>query len=613
MNPATAMARVLVDELVRHGVVHLVLSPGSRSAPLALAAHEHPEVILHVRIDERSASFLALGMNRVAAPSPVSAVVCTSGTAVANLFPAVVEADAAGVPLVLLTADRPPELRGTGANQTIDQVGIFGATTRWACDLGVAEERPGMVATWRSTVSRAVAEAAGTGGAPPGPVHLNVPFREPLIPGDDTAFVEPLSRQDTRAAPFASPHDHPPAAASRVKEGTGRRGPWTAVVAGGWALAASRAGATDGWSDARRVLEMLAGARRGVVVAGDGGDPGAAELAARWGLPLLAEPTSGARHGPCAIGTGALLLAAPDFAERHRPDLVVVTGKPGLSRPVQAQLGAAPQLRFDPHGRWWDPARATTVLVPASVEAWLLATAGGGERGAGGDTAADSPWLRAWRDADARARSTIDRVLDARDGVSEPRVARDVAAALPGGSLLVAGSSRPIRDLDAYAAPREGLRILGNRGASGIDGFASTAIGAALRWTHGPRVALTGDLGLLHDANGLILGPGEERPSLALVVVHNDGGGIFHGLPQAGAEGFERLFGTPHGVDVADLARVGRHGHVRVERAGDLLPAVHSAVEGPGITLIEVRTDRHATAALHRELAAAVASATGPG
>ena len=240
-----------------------------------------------------------------------------------------------------------------------------------------------------------------------------------------------------------------------------------------------------------------------MVVAGDGGDPGAAQLAARLGWPLLAEPTSGARHGSAAIGTGALLLASAAFRDAHVPDLVVVSGKLGLSRSVQALLGAAPQVRFDPHGRWWDPVRGTELLVPARVDAWLAGLVD--ELPVG-----PVPWLAAWRDADAAARAAVDAALDADDAPSEPLVARDLVGALPRDALLVAASSRPIRDLDAYAVPRP-LATVGNRGASGIDGFVSTALGAALAWD-GPVAALAGDLSVLHDANGLTLGPGEVVP-----------------------------------------------------------------------------------------------------
>jgi 2-succinyl-5-enolpyruvyl-6-hydroxy-3-cyclohexene-1-carboxylate synthase len=576
MNPATAFAVTLVDELARCGLAEAVLAPGSRSAPLAMALWDRAapgsRLRLHVRIDERSAAFLALGLAK--ASGRPTALVCTSGTAAAHFHAAVIEASEAGVPLLVLTADRPPELRGTGANQTIDQVKLYGDAVRWFCEAGVPEARPGMNAYWRSLACRAWAAAAGADGGFPGPVHLNLALREPLVPdlpgaadatGAASGWPEPL-------------------------DGRPDGGPWTrfpGIPAGG------------------PVLE-LPWTERGVVVCGDGcGDPVALlRLAEQAGWPVLAEPSSGARSGPMSLAAYPYLLDSPGFVARHRPDVIVSAGRPGLSRAQLGYLKPAPPGVPARHvviaqgpGHWADPVRSATDVVPAVRLA--------GEPGPGAATA----WLASWRAADAAARAAAAAVLDDGEALSEPRLARDLAAALPDGALLWAASSLPIRDLDQQMAPRAGLRVLASRGASGIDGLISAAAGAALahqRAGGGPAAALLGDLAFLHDAPGLFAGPGEPQPDLAVVVVNNDGGGIFSLLEQAEFGGpFERVFGTPHGADVGSLATAAGRPSVTLDRAGGLA----GALRGHGIRVVEVRTSREAGTALRRKLREACTAA----
>jgi 2-succinyl-5-enolpyruvyl-6-hydroxy-3-cyclohexene-1-carboxylate synthase len=577
MNPATALAVTLVDELARCGLAEAVLAPGSRSAPLAMALWDRAGagsgLRLHVRIDERSAAFLALGLAK-ASGRPV-ALACTSGTAAAHFHAAVIEASEAGVPLLVLTADRPPELRGTGANQTIDQVKLYGDAVRWFCEAGVPEARPGMNTYWRSLACRAWAAAGGADGAFPGPVHLNLALREPLVPGlPDAADVT------GGEAGWPEPLDGRP-------DG----GPWTRFP-----------GAPAG----TRALE-LPWTERGVVVCGDGcGDPAALlRLAEQAGWPVLAEPSSGARTGPMSLAAYPYLLDSPGFVAGHRPDVIVSAGRPGLSR---AQLGflkpaASPGgparhvVIAQGPGHWADPVRSATDVVPA------VRLAGGPGPGAG------RAWLASWRAADAGARAAAAAVLDDGETLSEPRLARDLPAALPDGALLWAASSLPIRDLDQQMAPRAGLRVLASRGASGIDGLISAAAGAALahqRGGGGPAAALLGDLAFLHDAPGLFAGPGEPQPDLAVVVVNNDGGGIFSLLEQAESGGpFERVFGTPHGADVGSLAAAAGLPAVTVGRARDLA----GALRGRGIRVVEVRTSREDGAALRRKLREACTAA----
>jgi len=582
MNPSTAFATVFTDELIRCGLREVVLAPGSRSAPLAMALHERcaagGPLRLHVRIDERTAAFLALGLAK--ASGRPAAVLCTSGSAAANFHPAVIEADESGVPLLLLTADRPPELRGTGANQTIDQLHLYGGAVRWFADVGVPEARPGMNGYWRSLAGRAWAAAAGAAGGFPGPVQVNLPLRDPLVPG----------------LPDAGPPEHDPAGWPESLDGRPGGTAWTRL-----------AGETGPGQPGALELPWT---ERGVLLAGDGAVRAGplAALAEAAGWPVLAEPSSGARRGAAALTAYQYLLDDPTFTAAHRPDLVISAGRPGLSR---GQLGFLRQaaghgarhvaLTQGP-GRWADPARSATD-VAAGVR-----LAGGPPPGPATD------WLRGWQRADAAARRALDAVLDAGPELTEPRLARDLAAALPDGALLWAASSLPIRDLDRQMAARAGLRVLASRGASGIDGLISAASGAALAHQAaggGPAVALLGDLAVLHDSPGLFAGPGEPRPDLVIVVASNDGGGIFSTLePAAFPDSFERVFGTPHGARFSALAAAAGLPYQELREAADL-PA---ALRGGGLRLVEVPAGRAAGAALRQRLhEAAMAAIRGPG
>ena len=552
MNPSTALARVLVDELVRGGVREAVLSPGSRSAPLALALHAADadgRLRLHVRLDERSAGFLAVGLAK-AGGRPVP-VVTTSGTAVANLHPAVLEAAHSGASLVVLSADRPPELRGAGANQTVDQLRLYGDAVRLFTELGTPDARPGQNAYWRSQVCRVLA-AARTG-----PVQVNVGLRDPLVPDGDDAWVEPLDGRPGGA-------------------------PWTDVLAAP--------------APPRPVDDLPA---RTVVVLGDG-PPGPAvraqELAAARGWPVLAEPSSSA--GPGALPAVELLLSAVlEGGALPAPDRVLVVGRPTLTRAVGRFAASVPcdvvgGLPGAPQG-WADAGRRADRVLPAVPQA------------VGGPV--DAEWLPLWQAAGAAAARAVAHVLGD-GGLSEPVVAREVQRAAAGG-LLVVGSSKPVRDLFLLAPAG---RVLANRGVAGIDGMVSTAVGAALAARSddaGPSWALLGDLTFLHDASGLVLGPAEPRPDLCVVVVSNDGGAIFGTLEQGGGDhqdAFERVFGTPHGVDLGALCAATRTPHVLVATLAELRAALAPT---PGLRVVEVRTDRREAVALHVRLGEAVREA----
>jgi 2-succinyl-5-enolpyruvyl-6-hydroxy-3-cyclohexene-1-carboxylate synthase len=630
VNPSTAFATVLVDELVRCGLREAVIAPGSRSAPLAMALHaasvsspwppsspgpssgpsSSGRLRLHVRIDERSAAFLALGLAK-ASRRPV-VVVCTSGTAAAHFHAAVIEADEAAVPLIVLTADRPPELRETGANQTIDQIKIYGSAVRWFCETGVPENRPGQAGYWRSLACRAWSLAAGNVASFPGPVHLNLPLREPLVPDLADSVGEAGAAGDAwGAGGLNAARETAEAGPGWCEPLAGRPGgaPWTQFAVG-----PSGCGPADSGS-ARAGPELtLDWTERGVMVCGDGtADPSAVvRLAEEAGWPLLAEPSSGVRRGPAALGSYQYLLDSASFTGAHRPDLIISAGRPGLSRGQLALLrsAAAPVRHIvlsQGPGRWSDPARtATEVAGSIRLRGAPRPTDAVGAAGSSG-------WLRSWLAADAAAQQAADLMLAADGSLSEPLLARDVAGALPPGALLWVASSMPARDLDRHMVPRADLRVLASRGASGIDGLVSSSIGAALAHQAaggGPAAALLGDLALLHDAAGLMLGPQEPRPDLCLIVVNNDGGGIFSTLEQAAfPDSFERVFGTPHGADLQALAVAAGLPYLRVQSAA-ALPGV---VAGTGLRLLEVRTERADGAKLRSAIGEACAAALGSG
>jgi 2-succinyl-5-enolpyruvyl-6-hydroxy-3-cyclohexene-1-carboxylate synthase len=563
---ALRCASVFVDGLVHGGLEHATVSPGSRSTPIALALRRHPGVRVHVHLDERASAFFALGIAK-ATGRPV-AVACTSGTAAAELLPAAVEASMSRVPLLLLTADRPPELRGVGANQTIDQVRLYGRYVKRYLEAPVPGDEPGP-ARWRALAGEAI--SAATGG-PPGPVHVDLPFREPLTPTATGPAFEPapLARQEALGTP------------PEVADGTSTR--------------------TD--PDDEGFLEEIRDVGRGAIVAGSlrGAAPAIVELAGRLGWPLLAEPTSGLRV-PGALAAGQFLLSNGSFASDHVPELVVQVGAAPTSRAGLAFVAAAERLVIvDPDDLVADPARVAERWFRAPPDRLAEVAI---DRLAGRP---DDGWLRGWLEADARARRAVDAALDARDDPDEGRLARDVAASLPEGSTLVVGSSMPVRDLDAYMLPRDGLRVLANRGASGIDGFVSTVLGVAA--TGAPTTALCGDLTLLHDV-GSLLWSARRGADAVFVVPNNDGGVIFSFLEQRSLPELEELFTTPHGLDLGAVCHAAGAGHRRVERARGLSPALEDARAAGGVHVLEVPIDRDTNVRRHAEVHAEVARALG--
>lgn len=534
-----ACAQAVVAALVALGVREAVLAPGSRSAPLAYAldaADRAGRLRLHVRVDERTAAFLALGLAK-ASGDPV-AVVTTSGTAVANLHPAVLEAWHSHLPVVMVTADRPQAMVNTGANQTTHQDQLFTPHLRGRATLTDAIDDP---RTWRFETARVVALATGVRSRTPGPVHLNLQLSEPLAPTEvvETPATAPISTDITSILV--------PGPATVLEPG-----PRTVLLAG----------------DARPEVGRAA-----------------AELAAGAGIPLLAEPPSNARAGTTAIATYRLLLTSLLASAVER---VVVVGHPTLSRPVTRLLSRAgvELIVVSPYADWTDPGRRAALVTDAVR--WA-------EPGA-------AEWLRSWQQADAELSSRLDRLLAEQDDLTGPDVARTLWAALTSEDVLFAGSSNPIRDLDLAARTATAPVVHANRGLSGIDGSVSTATGVALA-SGRPTHALLGDVTTVHDLTGLVVGPGEPRPDLRLVVVNDDGGSIFatleHGDP-ARAAAFERVFATPHGLGFEALAAAVGADYRRVTDRTQLSAALAGAP--PGLEIVEVVVDRTGRRRLDQEI-----------
>ncbi len=557
-------AATLVDEWVRWGLTDAVLAPGSRSTPLALALADHPDLRVHVHHDERGAAFLALGL---ALGTGLPAIVLTtSGTAAAELHAAVIEADLARVPMIVCTADRPPELHDVGAPQAIDQRHLFGQSVRWFHDPGVADASTRR--RWRGLAARAAAVATGV---VPGPVHLNLPFREPLV-------------GRTLSIP----------ASEAGAEDAARRPTMQHVAEPEVALALSLRG------------------QRGLLVAGPGSGPGRPldTLARKLGWPVLAAPQAPVWGVAGAVIPAAdAMLRAAWLADALRPQVIVRLGLPLASRVVGEWLARsdAYEIAVSGPGRWTDPHGTADLVLPveppALVAAWAAALA---EPGVAGVPVAGGAWRDAWEEASTTAVVALDEAMSAEPELHEPEIARATMASLPDGVEVLVSSSMPIRDLEWYAHPRAGVRIHANRGANGIDGIVSTAVGIALAGR--PTVLVVGDLAFLHDVTGLV-GAAGRGIDLTVLVVDNDGGGIFSFLPQAGSldpAQFELLFGTPHGLDLVAVARAFGVTAREVDDVGD---ALEEAVGAGGARVLLVRTDRAANVDVHARLHAAVLSA----
>jgi 2-succinyl-5-enolpyruvyl-6-hydroxy-3-cyclohexene-1-carboxylate synthase len=603
MTPTTDMytlLRAFVDELARCGMQAACTSPGSRSAPLALTLAHERRLRCYSHIDERCAAFFALGLAK-ATGLPV-AVACTSGTAAAELLPAVIEAHEARVPLLVLTADRPAELRDNGAGQAIDQLKLFGAAAKWFVEVGVHEAGEEQLRWMRTLACRAYWTALE---GRPGAVHLNFPLREPLI------------------------EEIPPA-----EDGSGRED-GAPLVRWRPPMPASPAASRD-------LRDLVTQARRGIVVAGRHErstrlGAAAAAFAETLGWPLLADPMSGARGGRAAVAHYDALLRDPEWTTALSPDLVVRVGDLPVSKPLRGWLASLPDVRqvaLDPEGAWQDPASVVSdslALEPAAaLEELAVAIA---------DSAAtEDDWLSSWRSADERAAEAIDGVIGGAGDLSEPRAAAELGVLLPADATLFVASSMPVRDIETFWPVRpDPPRVLCNRGANGIDGTVSSAFGAAAG-SAGPVVLLIGDVALAYDIGGLLAST-RLGLKLTIVLIDNDGGGIFDFLPvaeasiarapqvPAGSSAFAgaadalgadediytRHIATPTGLDFAKAAALYGLEHEPVATTAELREALERALsQDVGSTLIHMRTDRARNVELHHRVWSVVSAALSP-
>ena len=580
-DPNYASVAAFVDEMVRAGVRDACVSPGARSTPLALALADHRGIRAWSHVDERSGAFFALGMSKAARRPAVA--VCTSGTAAANFFPAVIEATCAHVPLVVLTADRPAELRDCGARQTIDQIKLYGSHVKWFAEAGPAELG---TRYFRALACRAVAAALR---GPPGPVHVNFPLREPLVPPPGSRLEIPGQDENARAAsrPYTVAHSAPATPAPATID----------------ALAA-----------------VLAGAERGLIACGslDPG-PGLAEsltaLAARLRYPILADPLSQLRSGrhqtDLVVGSYDALLRDQTFARHLAPDLVLRLGPMLTSKAFLeycARHSGCRQIVIDPHGFWNDPTLTATDIVHADPEATCCALLDQLP-----PARSDTQWRSAWMEAEWLAVKALAEWLRETAEIFEGKVFAELPSLLPDGALLYVGNSMSVRDLESFwPVGRKRLRLLCNRGANGIDGLVSSGLGAAAA-CGAPLVMVTGDLGFYHDLNGLLA---IKRYGLraTIVVLNNDGGGIFSFLPQAECgQAFEEFFLTPHGLDFRGAVEMYGARFTRIASWEEFRAAVRAAVEAPFTTVVEVPIERTRSVALHRETWAAVREAIARG
>ncbi len=592
-NRNTALASALVEELARCGVREAAVCPGSRSSPLALALLREPSIRMISVVDERSAGFYALGAGLARGVPAV--VLCTSGTAAANLHPAVCEANESGVPMIVLTADRPPELRGIGAGQTIDQLKLYGSAVRWFCEVGTHDADDSGLLHHRSVACRAYALAAGD--PRPGPVHLNLSWRDPLGP-------EPRPRDVTAVSALAL-------------RGRGNE-PLTEVVA---------APGKPSEEEIDRLAALVEHCAGGVIVAGRMRDARAREaitaLARVCGFPILAEPTSQLRLGPhdrdlvvdtygaiATWATGAASGSSPgdDYIPPVplAPDLILRFGEMPTSKALRSWLTFLHprQVVFAPRFGWNEPTRAADLIVRAQGG---LENVASGLQQRLGQAVATPRWLEHWQAADAAARTAIAAALEREQAPTEPGLHAALGPLYADGDLVYTASSMPIRDQESFLPPSDtDVRFLANRGANGIDGLVSSGIGAAIA-SGSPAWVITGDLGLFHDMNALALIRNCELP-VRIVVPNNDGGGIFEFLPQAGqvrrAE-FEAIFGTPLGLELEKVAALHGLAYERVEDLSNLAAVTDSTA------LIEVPVDRRGNVAAHKRLGEAAAAAIG--
>jgi 2-succinyl-5-enolpyruvyl-6-hydroxy-3-cyclohexene-1-carboxylate synthase len=593
-NPTYAYVSAFVEELARAGVHHVVVCPGSRSTPLAMSMAAHPALRVWMHLDERSAAFFGLGMAKQLR-EPV-ALLCTSGTAAANFLPAIVEAKLTHVPLLALTADRPHELRECGAPQAIDQNRLYGTHVKWFVDVALPEASDAALRYIRILANRVTALAQAV---PAGPVHLNLPFREPLTPAPLVGQIMPSpehrnpitwqGRPDN--APYVTVQDAPPGRLSA--------------------------------SQIARLTETIKSARRGLIIVGPYDDPALTEpllqLSQQTGYPILADPLSQLRCGDIdhsrIIASYDAFLRIASFVERAEPELLLRFGAMPTSKPLLLYLqryASCPQIVIDGNGGWEEPTQLAAALIHADPTALchdLLNTLAGMD-----GPSSDDHWCNAWQHADRVTRQALQTSMRDFAQPFEGRIFSELADLLPDGATLYAGNSMPVRDMDTFFwGSQRSIRIVGNRGANGIDGVVSSSLGVSAskkaNEVSTPTVLIIGDLSFFHDLNGL-LAAHLHKLDLTIVLVNNDGGGIFSFLAQAAyPEHFEQLFGTPTGLDFRSVVQMYGGTFHRVETWDAFRKAVQRGMDEGGLHVVEVRTERTSNVNMHRQLWQAVDAA----
>ncbi len=582
-NPMYVYTTAFIDELQRAGLLDVVVCPGSRSTPLAMTLVAQTRIRVWMHVDERSAAFFALGMaKRLARPV---ALVCTSGTAAANFLPAVVEAHLTHIPLLILTADRPHELRENGAPQAIDQNRLYGTHAKWFVDMALPEASNEALCYVRTLADRAVAL---TQAVPAGPVHLNMPFREPLVPAPDRSLPLPSQRDPV------------------AWEGRPDNAPYVRVTE-------ARSGAEHEIL-VERLRALISTRERGLIIVGPGDDPALpdllTDLSQRSGYPILADPLSQLRSGRSerVLSSYDAFLRIDAVVERVEPQLVLRFGAMSTSKPLLLYLkrySNCPQVVVDGNAGWEEPTQLASEMIhadPASLCRNLLASLADVHR-------PNEEWTTTWCRTDAITRRQLQTTMQDFAPLFEGRVFTELAAILPAGATLYVGNSMPVRDADTFFWPDDrNIRVLGNRGANGIDGVVSSALGASSA-AEGPTVLVIGDLSFYHDLNGL-LAARLHGLDLTIVLINNDGGGIFSFLPQASyPEHFEQLFGTPTGLNFAPVVQMYGGTFQRILHWHDFRVAVNNSMATGGLHVIEVPTERTSNVQMHRQLWQAVGEA----
>ena len=588
-NPMYVYVGAFVDELQRAGVRNVVICPGSRSTPLAMAFAAQAGIRIWMHVDERSAAYFGLGMAKQLR-QPV-ALLCTSGTAAANFMPAIVEAKLTHVPLLVLTADRPHELRDNGAPQSIDQNRLYGTYVKWFVEVALPEATNAALRYIRTIAARAAASAQAI---PAGPVHLNFPFREPLtpepIPGQ---YLPPVAQRD-HVAWQGRPNNAPYVEVREVPLGAP-----TATTIG-------------------YLMDMVLGVRRGLIIIGPNDDPALVEpvvrLACHLGYPILADPLSQLRCGDhdqvMVLSSYDAFLRIDSFIESAQPELILRFGAMPISKPLLLYLkryASCPLVIIDGHGGWEEPTQLASELIhanPAALCQSLLTALDQHDKSEEIESSVSHEWLITWQEVDKVTRQTIQNVIQDFNELFEGRVFTELGRLLPDGTTLYAGNSMPVRDLDTFFwCSEHRIRIMGNRGASGIDGVVSSALGASAgAGQNEPTVLVLGDLSFFHDLNGL-LAAHLYQLNLTVVLINNDGGGIFSFLPQgAYPEHFEQLFGTPTGLDFRLAVQMYGGQFQKIDTWEQFRKAVSRGLNTGGLHVIEVPTERTSNVNMHRQL-----------